>query len=75
MPRLQLDSFGLSSFTYYKKIKEIGSGCGCASLGSVVASTTRGPRFESSHWQKISCTYLLLTVEKTKEKRGREWPF
>ena len=31
------------------KIDLSGSGSGCASVGRVVASDTRGPRFESSH--------------------------
>ena len=28
-------------------------GSGCGSVGRAVASNTRGPRFESSHWQKF----------------------
>ena len=30
---------------------EMGSDCG--SVGKAVASNFRGPRFESSHWQKL----------------------
>ena len=29
----------------------MGSGCGL--VGRAVASETKGPRFESSHWQRI----------------------
>ena len=40
-------------------------GSGCGSVGRAVASDTRGPRFESSHWQKfiyIMNICLLSTV-------------
>ena len=39
--------------------KKLGSGCGsgCGSVGRAVAFDTRGPRFESSHRQKIK--YIL----------------
>ena len=33
------------------------AGSGCDSVGSAVVSDTRGPRFESSHWQK---NYLYI---------------
>ena len=59
-----------NSVKYYLKIK---TGSGCGSVGRAVASNTRGPRFESSHRQKI---YLysehLFTVNcvlKIKKKR------
>ena len=32
-----------------KLVVKLGSGCG--SVGRAVAFDTRGPRFESSHWQ------------------------
>ena len=38
-----------------KHVWKMGSGCG--SVGRAVASDTRGPRFESSHWQKF--IYIL----------------
>ena len=38
------------------------SGSGCGSVGRAVASDTRGPRFESSHWQKIIHIEHLFTV-------------
>ena len=38
-----------------KRWSNLGSGCG--SVGRAVASDTRGPRFESSHRQKI--IYIL----------------
>ena len=42
---------------------------------SAVASNTRGPGFESSHWQLLLNNYLLLTVcRKDEIKRGRERP-
>ena len=38
---------------------------GCGSVGRVVASNCRGPRFEFSHGQiSIKSTYLLSTVMK-----------
>ena len=52
-------------------------GSGCGAVGRAVASNTRGPGFESSHWQLLLNIYLLLTVcrkDENKEKRGREWP-
>ena len=33
------------------------TGSGCVSVGRAVASDTRGPRFESSHWQNF--IYIL----------------
>ena len=57
----------------------VGSGCG--SVGRVVASDTRGPRFKSSHRQKfiyILNICLLSTVywkEKNKEKEAGYGPF
>ena len=38
------------------------SGSGCGSVGRVVASDTRGPRFKFSHWQKIIYMEQLFTV-------------
>ena len=32
-------------------------GCGCGTVGSAVASETRGPGFESSHWQLLLNNY------------------
>ena len=43
----------------------LGHGQWCGSVGRAVASNTRGPRFESSHWQKliyILNNFLLSTV-------------
>ena len=51
------------------------SGSGFGSVGRAVASNTRGPQFESSHWQKfiyILNNCLLSTVywkDENKEKR------
>ena len=40
--------------------KQVGSGCGA--VGRAVASDSRGPGFESSHWQLLFNIYLMLTV-------------
>ena len=37
-------------------------GSGCGSVGRVVTSDTRGPRFESSHRQKFIYNEHLFTV-------------
>ena len=39
------------------KVKNEAKGSGCGSVGRAVASDTRDPRFESSHWQKF--IYIL----------------
>ena len=49
-------------------------GSGCGKVGSAVASKTREPGFESSHWEFSLNNYLLLTVcrkDENKSKRGR----
>ena len=51
----------------------------CGSVGKVVASNTRVPRFESSHRQKFMYIEHLFTVNcvlkrQKQRKRGREWP-
>ena len=53
-----------------KQIVFVGSGCG--SVGRAVASDTRGPRFESSHWQKnyVGHLFTINCVGKTKIKNG-----
>ena len=35
-------------------------GSGCGSVGRVVASDIRGPRFESSHWQNLYILNICL---------------
>ena len=53
------------------KLLPLGSGCGA--VGRAVAYNTRGPGFESSHWQLLLNIYLLLTVcrkDENKEKRS-----
>ena len=42
---------------------------GCSTVGRTVASNTRDLRFESQHWQKVTCQ--LHNVEKTKTKKKR----
>ena len=55
-------------------------GSGCDSVGKAVASDTRGPQFESSHWQKfiyILNICLLSTMywkDENKEKEAGDGP-
>ena len=42
---------GYGAFDTNNKYVRHGSGCG--SVGRAVASDTRGPRFESSHWLNL----------------------
>ena len=45
---------------------------GCGTADSTFGSATRGPGFESSHWQLLLNNYQLLTVgrqDENKEKR------
>ena len=47
-------------------------GSGCGSVGRAVTYDTRGPRFESSHWQKLHIfVYCQLCIERTKIKKKR----
>ena len=45
-------------------------------VGRAVASDSRGPRFEFSHWQNLYWLFTVNFIEKTKikEKSGWEWP-
>ena len=55
----------------FKYLSVLGSGCGA--VGRAAAYDTRGPGFESSHWQLLLNIYLLLTVcrkDENKEKRS-----
>ena len=55
---------------FQSRLTTQGSGCGWA-----VASNSRGPRFESSNWQKIILNIVCYQLFwKEKSKRGREWP-
>ena len=57
-----------------QQIEAAGSGSG--SVGRVVASNSRGPRFESSHRQVfILNIYCLLYWKDEKTNRGRDKPF
>ena len=49
------------------RTKSFRFGSGCGSVGRVVASDTRDPRFESSH----RLIYLLLAVLKRRKKKKR----
>ena len=54
----------LQSITYW--------GSSCGAVGRAIASNTRGPGFESSHWQLLLNNYLLLTVcRKDENKENR----
>ena len=44
-------------------------GCGCGTIGRLVASNTINLQFESSHRQKFMCT--IICFEKTKFKTKR----
>ena len=46
-------------------------GSGCGSVGRVVASNSRGPQFESSHWQHFILNIIVNCIEKTKIKKQR----
>ena len=47
-------------------------GSGCGSVGRVVTSDTRDPRFESSHWRTFSeQLFTVNSVEKSKIKKKR----
>ena len=47
-------------------------GSGCGAVGRAVAYDTRGPGFESSHWQLLLNIYLLLTVCRRDENKRKE---
>ena len=55
---------------FTSKYKSWGSGCGAVGRG--VASDTRGPGFKSSHRQLLLNIYLLLTVCRKDENKGKE---
>ena len=51
-----------------------GGGIGSGTIGKVVASISRGLRFNSSHQHLfIKNIYFLITVEKTKIKKKRQF--
>ena len=59
----KLPAQGITQLPLHKKLSRYflttltlkwgGVGGGCGSVGRAVASNTRGPQFESCHWQKI----------------------
>ena len=53
-------------FTFLRDKNDL-EGSGCGSVGRVVASNTRGPRFESSHQQNLLNICLLSTVLKRRK--------
>ena len=47
-------------------------GSGCGSVGRAVNFNTRGPRFDSSHWQNfIEHLFIINCIEKTKINKKR----
>ena len=50
---------------------------GCGSVGRAVTSNSRGPQFESSHWQKIilNIDCQLYWKDENKEKEAGNGPF
>ena len=52
-------------------------GSGCGSVGTAFAFYSRGPRFESSHWQKciLNIYCQLYRKGKNKEKEADNGPF
>jgi len=57
------------NFKLVNKSRRSGSGCG--SVGRAVAFDTRGPRFDSSHWQNFIehlfvSLFIVSCIEKTK---------
>ena len=47
-------------------------GSGCGSVGRAVAFDTRGPRFDSSHWQNfIEHLFIINCIEKMKINKKR----
>ena len=66
-------------------VKDPEMGSGCSSVGRVVASNSRGRRFESSHWQKFIRTKrserakrahsVLREVEKMGYKNFSPYPY
>ena len=56
----------LQSITYW--------GSSCGAVGRAIASNTRGPGFESSHWQLLLNNYLLLTVCRKDENKEKKRP-
>ena len=50
------------------KHKLLDGGQWCGAVGRAVASDTRRPRFESSHWQLLLNIYILLTICRKDEK-------
>ena len=54
-------------------VKNANEGSGCGSVGRAVASDTRDPQFESSHWQTfIKNLFIVNCAEKTKKVKKKE---
>ena len=51
-------------------------GCGCGSVGRVIASDTRDLQFETSHRQNFILNIFTVNCwnDENKEKSGRDWP-
>ena len=60
----------------YKQNYATPQGNSSGSVERAVASDTRGPQFESSHWQTLKLNmFLLLSVGKTKIKKKKKKPW
>ena len=62
------------SIAFKARKRDLGNGWG--SFDSAVASDTRGPRFESNHWQKFKMNIFTVNYskDKNKEKEAENGP-
>ena len=51
---------GAKSKSRYLELTIAPLGKWCGTVGRAVACDTRGPRFESSHWQNLYCTLVYF---------------
>ena len=64
----------MSNLTVYQKVTYSYKSSGCGSVGRTVASDTRGPQFESSHWQlywkdeKLTYSFEMTLQNKVAER-------
>ena len=67
----------ITLYVYLALINLASMGSGCGSVGTAVASDTRGPGFEYSHWQLLNIYFLLIACRKdeNKEKEAGNGPF
>ena len=69
----------MSNLTVYQKVTYSYKSSGCGSVGRTVASDTRGPQFESSHWQlywkdeKLTYSFEMTLQNKVAERLPCHW--